>query len=361
MNRITRIAEALDRDNVDCALLSSASMMGYAHNFFEGGHERLLLLAIKADGQCALIAPALSVSQARRHEIEDIRPWSDGEDSLDLFKNLCGEWDLRTAVIAVDPEMRADILLQLQNSVPSAMFHSADKWIAPLMARKDETEIQKLRKAAQVVEEVYADILPTIRVGESESQVAGRLQSMVLSKGAGLNFCIVATGPASAEPHHLSDERPIRTGDVLLMDFGCELDHYQADITRVVSMGPASEQVQAIYSTVRAAHNNAVDAIRPGVTGAQIDDAARNVIDSKGYGKFFTHRTGHGIGIRGHESPNMSPDNDQPLEPGHTFSIEPGVYLPGDFGIRLENIYGCGEAGPLKINESQFEERILEL
>lgn len=361
MNRIASIAKALQADNVDCALLSSASMMGYAHGFFEDGHERLLLLAIRADGDCALIAPSLSATQAKRLGIQDVCAWSDGENATDLFRTLCDEWDLRTAVIAVDPEMRADILLQLQNAVPSAMFHSADRWIAPLMAQKDAQEIQKLQEAADVVEAVYAEILPTLAPGETELQLAGRLQSAILAKGASLNFCIVATGAASAEPHHLPDETVIQAGDVLLMDFGCVLDHYQADITRVVSLGKASSKVAEVYRVVREAHLAGVTAVKPGVTGMAVDQATRQVIEASGYGGHFTHRTGHGIGIRGHEAPNISPDNANALVPGNTFSIEPGVYLPGEFGIRLENIYACGESGPVGINRSQFEESILEL
>ncbi|MBL8060127.1 MAG: aminopeptidase P family protein [Chthonomonas sp.] len=361
MNRTAQISAALQADNVDCVLLSSAPMMGYAHGFFEDGHERLLLLAIRSNGDVALIAPALSANQARRHGIEDVRPWSDGEDCFGLFRKLAEDWELRTAVIAIDPQMRADILLQLQHCVPSAMFQTADRWIAPLMAKKDANEIQRLKAAAKLVEEVYADLLPTLAPGETERELAGRIQAMVLAKGAGLNFCITATGAASAEPHHLPDDTVIKNGDVVLMDFGCVLDHYQADITRVVSIGPASPKVQEVYSAVRDAHNASVNAIHPGATGCEVDNAGRDIIVARGFGPNFNHRTGHGIGIRGHEAPNMSSDNLAPLEPGNTFSIEPGVYLEGEFGIRLENIYACGETEAIAINESQFEDKILEL
>ena len=360
-SRIAPLAQALSNANIDVALLSSANMMGYAHGFFEDAHERLMLLAIRADGQCCLIAPALSGEQARRQGIQEVRTWKDGESGLALFQQLADEWEMRTSVIAVDNEMRADILLQIQAAVPSAMFHPSDALFGPVMARKDAEEIRKLEAAAAIVEKVYEAILPTLKPGLTEAQIAGRLQGMVLERGASLNFCIVATGAASAEPHHLSDNSVVKPGDVLLMDFGCQLDHYQADITRVVSMGPASAKVHEVYGIVRSAYLGAKAAVKPGATGAEVDQGARKVIEAAGYGDYFTHRTGHGIGIRGHEAPNMSPDNDMPLEPGNTFSIEPGIYLPGDFGIRLENIFACGEQDAHAINKKEFEERILEL
>lgn len=360
-SRVALLAEAMSQANIDVSLLSSAHMMGYAHGFFEDSHERLMVLAIRADGEHCLICPALSEEQAQRQGIQNIRSWRDGESGLALFAALADEWEMRTSVVAVDNEMRADILLQIQSAVPSAMFHPSDALFSPILARKDTTEIQKLEAAGAIVDDIFNSILPDLKPGRTEAEIAGQIQRMVLDRGAGLNFCIVATGPASAEPHHLSDQAVVKQGDLLLMDFGCELDHYQADITRVVSMGPASAKVREVYSIVREAVYAAVDAVKPGTTGAAVDNAARSVIEHAGYGEYFTHRTGHGIGIRGHESPNMSPDNLVPLEVGNVFSIEPGIYLPGQFGIRLENIYACGDTGAHPINKKEFEEIILEL
>lgn len=359
--RIQRLAAAMEAENVDAMLLSGAETMGYAHGFFEHGHERFLSLVVRSSGEVCLIAPALSADQAKRVGIQDVRPWKDGESGVALFDQLADEWDLRRAVLAVDPHLRADHLLDIQATVPSAMFRSAGPTLARVMAQKDAEELARLEAAAAVVDAIFEDLLPTLRAGETERQLAGRIQRMVLERGAGLNFCIVATGPGSAEPHHLPDDTVIQQGDILLLDFGCVLNHYHADITRMVSMGPASTKAKEVYRVVREAHIAARDAVKAGLPCCGVDQAARGEIESAGYGSRFTHRTGHGIGLSGHERPNMSSEETQPLQIGNAFSIEPGIYLPGEFGIRLENIYACGPVGAIAINKKEFEENLLEL
>lgn len=360
-SRKDRLVSSLVSADFDALLLSSPEAMGYAHGFFEDGHERLLVLALHADGRVSLIGPALSESQAKRCGIADIRAWSDGQSPWALVEALADEWNLTSGVIGVDPTMRADHLLGLQHALPGAMFRSAESVLAQCMASKDEAELEWLRRASKLVEEVYEELLPTIRVGETELELAGRIQSAVLAKGGALNFCIVATGEGSAEPHHLNSPTPIREGDVLLMDFGCRLGHYHADITRVVSIGPASDEVKKVYRTVWEAHQAGRRQVAIGVTGAMVDRATREVIEQAGYGAAFTHRTGHGIGMHGHESPNMSADDHTPLAPGHCFTIEPGIYLSGKFGVRLENVYTVGDQGAVPINEQELEDSILEL
>ncbi len=360
-SRLERMVAAMDAANVDAVLLCTPESMGYAHGFFEDAHERMLLLALRANGDVAMIAPALSAEQASRAGIQDIRTWRDGEPPLALFEGLAVEWELRTAVVAVDSAMRADHLLQIQAAVPSAMFHPADPLFGPVMARKDAQELEWLTKAGAVVDDVYEELVSKIKPGLTEVQIEAMIRQMVLERGAKPTFCIVGVGPGSAEPHHLNGDATVELGQLLLMDFGCELGRYQADITRVVHVGPATDKVRFVYRAVRSAVLAGQAAVRPGVTGAEVDQAARERIVEAGFGEFFTHRTGHGIGLRGHELPNIASDNLTPLEVGNTFSIEPGIYLPGEFGIRLENIYACGESGAIAINKKEFEEEILEL
>ncbi len=360
-SRLDRLIHLLAETDVDAMLLSSPQSMGYFFGFFEDAHERLMTLAVSSRGDVRLIAPALSVNQASKSGIQDIRGWRDGESPLAHVEQLSDDWDLRTAVVAVESSMRADILLQLQSAIPSAMFHPAGPLLGQIMAVKDREEIQRLKNAGALVEDVFHRILPTLGPDQSEAEIASRLQQEVLQAGGALNFCLVATGAASAEPHHISDQTQVKPGDVLLLDFGCILDGYHADITRMVSIGKATEEVNRVYAAVRGAHLASRDAVRPGAIASEVDAAGRRVIADAGFGEFFTHRTGHGIGLSGHEPPYISSDNPTPLAIGHCFSIEPGIYLPGQFGIRLENIYSCSETGAESINEKEFEEYILEL
>jgi Xaa-Pro dipeptidase len=169
-------------------------------------------------------------------------------------------------------------------------------------------------------------------------------------------FCIVAAGANGAEPHHLSDDSELKDGDVVVMDFGCTVGGYYSDITRMAAVGRASEKAQEIYGIVLAAHRAGREAIRPGVTAESVDRAARRVIEEAGYGPYFMHRLGHGLGSRGHEEPNLVEGNKHLLEPGNCFSVEPGIYLPGEFGVRIENIVTVTEDGHESFNEEPPDE-----
>lgn len=358
--RLSKVTDAMNSANVDVLFLSSPASMGYLAGFFEDGHERLMVLAVRSSGETALICPALSHSQAERCGIKQIQSWKDGEDPMRLVANLAKEWSLDRAVIGVDAEMRADILLGIQNVLPAAAYHSAEKCVAAAMSTKDDEELDALRRAGAVVDQVYRELLTELGPGMSEVAIEGIIRNKVLAKGAKPTFCIVGTGAGSAEPHHLNGDSLTAAGELLLLDFGCEVDHYQADITRVVGIGNCGEEARHVYRVVFEAHQAAKNAVSIGTPLAEVDRAARKVIEDAGFGEFFTHRTGHGIGIKGHEQPNVSADNATLLELGHCFSIEPGIYLPGKFGVRLENIYSCGANGAISKNE-EFEEELLEL
>lgn len=344
--RLNSVAQALRDHDVDALFVSGANALGYLHGLFESGHERFLTLAIRANGEVALICPGLTVTQARRVGISDIRSWTDSEPPMALFETLAKDWNLRTGVIGVEGQFRADHLLAMQHVLPAALFQTGDALMAAARAKKDDAEIHALRRAGAVADTIWEATWPQLKIGMTELQIQGLVQQQVLQHGAEITFCSVASGPGSAEPHHLNNDRPLAAGDVLNLDFGCALDHYQADITRCVAIGHASDKAQEVYRVVFAAHHAARKAVRPGVTGQQVDAAARAVIEQAGYGDFFVHRTGHGIGLEVHELPNIGPnDTHHKLEPGNTFSIEPGIYLPGEFGVRIENIVACGVSG----------------
>jgi len=341
-DRIERLASVLSDAGLDAFLATSPVSMGYLHGLFEDGHERLLTLAISARGEVRLICPALTANQAARIGIQDIRTWTDNDDPMELVRELADDWNLRSGIIAVDDAMLAAILLRLQAALPAALFRAGGPVLADLTARKSADEIAKLRAAAAIADAAWQEVKPTIAAGQTEEEVSGRLAAAMKARGGRPTFAIIATGANGAEPHHLSDSTVIRDGDVAICDFGCELDGYQSDITRTIAIGTPDPEAHRVYETVAQAHMAALAAARVGATFHDIDAAARSVIAEAGYGEYFVHRTGHGIGMQGHEPPYVVAGSQETAQTGHCFSIEPGIYLPGRFGVRLENIVAMG-------------------
>lgn len=335
---------------VDCFLAQAPVTMGYLHGFYESGHERFMTLAVSAHAEVRLICPALSESQAKRAGIQDVRGWKDGENPLALFEQLASDWCLRSAIIAVDDEMPAQMLLKMQSALPAALFRPGQAVLAELMRRKEPGELDEMRRAGHIADEAFEAVKSQIHPGMTERQVSTVLGAEMARRGGEPAFAIVATGANSAEPHHLSDDTVLSAGDVLILDFGCTVNGYYSDITRTVGVGRVSQKAHEVYGIVYRAHRAGRDAIRAGVTAGSVDSAARQVIEEAGYGPQFFHRTGHGIGMRGHEEPFIIGDSQEVLEPGNCFSIEPGIYLAGEFGVRIENIVAATESGHESMN-----------
>jgi len=350
-DRIGRLADELKSAGLDAFFAWSPVTMEYLHGFGEGAGERFLTLAVRADGSVRMICPALSETQARRSGIEDVRPWRDGEDPVEHFRALASDWNLRSAIVGVDDELPAQMLLQMQEALPAALFRAGHEITSALMRVKEERELEALRKAARIADDSLAAGLAALKAGATEAQVGDALTDEMRRRGGKPAFCIVAAGANGAEPHHLSDDTVIQDGDVVVMDFGCTVDGYYSDITRMAAVGHASDEAKRIYDIVLAAHKAGRDAIRPGVSAESIDAAARRVIDDAGYGELFFHRLGHGIGMRGHEAPNLVAGNRHSLEVGNCFSVEPGIYIAGKFGVRIENIVHVTSDGHASFND----------
>ena len=348
--RIAALARELDAFGYDALFATTPISMGYLHGFFEGGHERFLTLAVRSTGETRLICPALSETQARRAGIHDIRPWRDDENPLEIFASLAEEWDLRSGILAVDDEMTARILLQMQEVLPAALFKPGQAVLSRLMRHKEEAELRHMREAGRIADEALPAALAAIRPGATEIEVSEALSAAMRKAGGKPTFCIVATGANGAEPHHLTDATRIREGDIVVLDYGCDVDGYQSDITRTVSCGKASDKAKKVYEIVLAAHYAARRGVKPGTACEQIDALARAEITDAGYGAQFVHRTGHGIGMRVHEEPYIVSGNETPLEVGDCFSVEPGIYLPGEFGVRIENIVTVTAGGESSLN-----------
>lgn len=348
--RLSRFQRLLLDHGLDCYIACTPISMGYLASFFEGGGERMLLMAIRPEGSPAIIAPALSATHASHTGVADIRTWSDGDDAGELFEQLGVEWGLRTAVIGVDDELIAAHLLRMQQALPAALFKAAGDVMAELRKRKDSREIGLMRKAAQIADAAWDAFLQNARPGVTEAECETLVRAAMQSGGGTPTFCIVAAGPNGAEPHHATSKTAMKEGDVVVVDWGCSVENYLSDITRTACVGRASSEAKKVYDVVYRAHMAARDAIRPGVPCEAIDRAARAVIEEAGFGQYFVHRTGHGIGMMGHEPPHIVRGSTSLLEVGQCFSVEPGIYIPGQFGVRIENIVTVTDTGHESLN-----------
>jgi Xaa-Pro aminopeptidase len=348
--RIAALAQSLEAQGIDCFLAHDPVTMGYLHGFHEGAGERFLTLAVRQNGDVRMICPALSEAQARRSGIQNVSSWKDGEDPFALFGHLVDDWNLESAIVAVDATMPARMLLDLQSALPAALFRNGESIVSGMMSVKSEEEVERMRAAGKIADEAFTEVAPQLRAGLTEKDVAKLLNEAMSKRGGTPEFCIVAAGKGSAEPHHLNDDTQLKVGEVVLLDFGCDYRGYKSDITRCVALGDPGQKARDVYEIVYRAHMTGRAAIRAGATPESIDAAARKVIEDAGYGPKFFHRLGHGIGSQVHEAPNIVTGNTEPLQAGNCFSIEPGIYLEGEFGIRLENIVTCTASGYESMN-----------
>ncbi len=328
------LAEVLKSAGIDAYLASASDSLLFFGGFSESGYERLLALAVLADGRAGLVCPALTAAQAQRAGAPIWDAWTDGEDAPFLLaQRLKG-----ASKVAVDGGFRADHLLELQRHLPDAEFISGEGLRSQVTRVKGPVELEGLRRAGAMADAAFLAVLPLLRAGITERQLAGLLGAAMEEQGGTPTFATVGFGAGSAEPHHHTSSEALQPGQVVLMDFGCSWEGWQSDITRIAALGDPGEEAHRIYQVVLAAHLAGRDAIRPGVQMQEIDRAARAVIERAGFGPQFSHRLGHGLGLSIHEEPNVCEGVDLAVEPGFVFSIEPGIYLEGRFGIRIENI-----------------------
>jgi Xaa-Pro aminopeptidase len=253
-------------------------------------------------------------------------------------------------------------LLRLQRALPGATFESATLVLRELRITKDPDEVALLRTAAHAADRVVVEIAAGRLVGRTEADVAHEVRDRLIAAGHDeAHFAIVGSGPNSASPHHEASDRVIQPGEPIVLDIGGTIGGYASDTTRTLwvtggdsAKGP-TEEFRHLFAVLRSAHDAATRAVQPGIACEAIDKAARDLIDAEGYGAAFFHRTGHGIGLEGHEDPYIIAGNAELLEPGMAFSIEPGIYLEGRYGARIEDIVVCGPDGPDVLNTSSRE------
>jgi Xaa-Pro aminopeptidase len=349
-----RRAQAQMRDlGVDVLLLSTGADLPYLTGYEAMPLERLTMLVLPADGGAVLVIPRLEAPRVvEQPDAFEVFPWDETDDPIAVVGGLVDAIDHASSA-AIGDHTWARFVLDLQRELPDVAFRRGIDVTGPLRVVKDAAEVEALRVAAGVVDEVAAVMRERPFAGRTELDVHRELVERMLAGGhERANFAIVATGANAASPHHDPTDRVIVPGDIVLCDFGGTMHGYCSDITRMFSVGPPAPEVRDAYAVLVEAQEVGVQAATVGTRCEDVDAATRQVIDDAGYGDYFVHRTGHGIGTEAHEDPYVVSGNDTPLVAGHAFSIEPGIYLPGNFGLRLEDIVVATESGPERLNHA---------
>jgi Xaa-Pro aminopeptidase len=346
-----RLVTALVESRVDVLLASPGPDLRYLVGYEAVPLERLTLLVARSDGDATLVVPQLERPEAERTPFArsggQIVTWGETEDPWALVRRAAGD----PASIALDPHMWATRVLRVQAEWPSADV-AAPPLVARLRSIKGPDEIDALREAGQAIDRVHLRVPDLLRPGRTEREVAADIAEAIIDEGhVRVDFVIVASGPNGASPHHSVSDRVIERGDPVVIDIGGTMHSgYCSDCTRVYVIGDAPADYLRHYGALLTAQEKAVAAVAPGVECQSIDEVARTHLVEAGLGEAFVHRTGHGIGLETHEDPYIVSGNTTSLQPGMAFSIEPGFYLEGRFGARIEDIVVCGDSGPLRLN-----------
>lgn len=354
--RLDRAREKMAADGVDVLLLSVGADLPYFCGYEAMPLERITMLVVPRDGDATLVVPALEASRVKpRPELFKLSPWSETQDPIERIAALMGP----ASTAAVGDHMWSGFLVDLMAARPTTEFRRASSITSGIRSVKDAAEIERLRAASRAVDAIAARLqqgeIPLI--GRTEAEVSAELGRQIIAEGHDrVNFAIVATGENAASPHHEAGPRVISAGEALLCDFGGTMIGddgvgYCSDVTRCVWVGPRPDrEYLEAYAVLHEAQAAAVAAARVGTPAQDVDRAARERIAAAGFGSFFIHRTGHGIGVEEHEDPYIVEGNEVPLVAGNAFSVEPGIYLAGRWGMRLEDIVVATEEGPDPLN-----------
>ncbi len=343
-----RSAQALMAEQqVEVMLLSIGADLPYFSGYQAMPLERLTMLVLGLDSEPVLVVPQLEAPRVDPGPFA-LRPWRETEDPVAIVAEMCRA----VGAIAIGDQTWSVFLLGLQDQLPSVAFRSATPITRALRAKKDSLEVEFLRRAGAGADRVAARLADRRFSGHTEQVMARLVTQMTLEEDHDQAlFWIVASGPNSASPHHEPTDRVIQPGDLVVVDFGGKHHGYSSDCTRTFAVGAPTAEQSEVHGVVRAAQEAATAAVAPGVSAEEVDRVARRTIVDAGYGEYFIHRTGHGIGLEGHEHPYLVEGNSEKLEPGMCFSIEPGIYLAGRFGVRIEDIVTVTDDGAESLNQ----------
>lgn len=355
--RLSRARAQMHDKGIDVLLLSLGLDLPYITGYHAMPLERLTMLVVPRDGQARMVIPRMEAARVTPQPgVFELQPWGETENPVEIVARLAREAGPALSV-AIGDQMWARFLVELLPMLPNAQYRRADV-VTSMRMSKDAAEIAALLAAGAAVDRIAAELQAgnIELVGRTEAAVSADLGERILAQGHQVvNFAIVAAGENAASPHHSPGDRVIRKNEILLCDFGGTMNGYCSDITRCVYLGRPPTEIVDAYAVLHEAQRAAVAAGTVGTPCEEVDRTARRIITDAGFGEYFFHRTGHGIGMEAHEDPYMVEGNSLPLEAGHAFSVEPGIYLDGKWGMRLEDIVVATNDGPLPMNVARHE------
>jgi Xaa-Pro aminopeptidase len=349
--RLHVVAAAVREAGLSALLLTPGPDLRYVTGYDAKQLERLTCLAIPAQGAPFLLVPRLELkaaqaSPASGQDLEMVS-WGETEDPFGIIRGRLDD----PQSVGLSDRMWALHVLRFRKIFPKAEQHLASTVLSSLRMRKTPAEVQALREAGEAIDRVHVKVPGWLRPGVTEREVGATIAEAILGEGhVQVDFVIVGSGPNAASPHHEVSDRVLRSGDVVVVDIGGTMPSgYCSDCTRTYAIGAPPPEFTSYYSVLKDAQDKACEAVRPGIAAEDIDRTARDLIKEAGYGEWFIHRTGHGIGLESHEDPYIVEGNDIALEPGMSFSVEPGIY-PGPHGARIEDIVVCTDDGYERLN-----------
>lgn len=359
-DRIKRAQSVMNEQGIDFLLVGPSSDLFYLLGFDAHLSERLNLLVIPKSGKPTYVVPVLeSPLVLDRAELVNIAKWEETQAPAELVAKAVG--DAGGKKLAVADQLWSVFLLRLQSALPNGSWTSANDVLRTLRMQKDPYEVERMTEVSRLTDEAWHEFVEGGPIsGLTETQTMERLRQGMLKRGLKAGFGICASGPNSASPHHHTGDRVIQTGDAVIFDWGGTLDGYQSDITRTVFVGEPTEEFRKVYEIVSRANQATLDAVKPGVPCEELDRVARKVITDAGYGPQFLHRVGHGLGLDVHEEPYLVDGNKLPLAEGMVFSDEPGIYIEGKFGVRIEDAVVCTESGGKRLNHASRDITVMD-
>jgi Xaa-Pro aminopeptidase len=360
--RLDRAREQLSERGVDALLLGPSADLVYLTGYDAPLLERLTLLVLPAKGEPRLVVPRLEAPLARGHlgDLDlEVAAWDETEDPVALVRAALGD-AAADGRLGVGDRLWSTFLLRLQAALPAADFTVASSVTRALRMVKDTAEIEALAAAAAAVDQVVDGLAGLRWAGRSERDVAREIDEAIRAAGHDETcFVIVGSGPNGASPHHAAGPRVIQPGDAVVIDIGGRRAGYCSDTTRTLVVGEPPPGFAELYQVLQAAQEAGCRAVAPGVPAEAVDAACRERIAEAGYGAHFVHRTGHGIGLEEHEDPYIVAGNDERLAAGMVFSVEPGIYLDGRYGARIEDIVVCTDDGVRRLNTTSRDLRVV--
>jgi Xaa-Pro dipeptidase len=364
-SRFDRLNASLRASGLDAVILNPGPTLTHLSGLRFHLMERPVVLLFANDQVPAIVLPELELQKVASLPYQlQVFPYPENPSEwYNAFRNAAQALNLDGKRIGVDPrQLRLLEFRHVKAGAPEADYPDASDVLSSLRLKKEEAEVEAMRRAVRIAQDALEATIPWIRMGMTEKELSSELVMQLLKHGADseIPFApIVSGGPNSANPHASPTERKLQAGDLLVIDWGATYDGYISDLTRTFAVGEVDEEYEKIHKIVQEANAAGRAAAQPGVPCANVDKAAREVIEKAGYGKYFTHRTGHGIGMEGHEEPYMRGDNMQVLEPGMAFTVEPGIYLPNRNGVRIEDNVVITEDGTDVLSDMPREVRVV--